>query len=913
VAVAVPAGASIHDAVRAAGREVPTLCHDERVGGGGSCRVCLVAVEGAPGPVASCVAPAVEGAAITTDDPGARAAARGVLELLVSELPPRALEPPTADSRLAAACRALGVDGGAFAGARHERGRDDSHPYIKLDRDLCIACGLCVRLCDELQGTFALTMQGRGFETHVAAGAGERWIDSPCVACGACADGCPTGALNEPGFLEPAPVESVTTTTCGFCGVGCTLDVHVRGGRVAAVTPSRSGPVNRGHACVKGRFAHGFAAADDRLTVPLVRRGGRLRAATWDEALAAAAGGLRRIAAAHGPAAVGVISSARATNEENYLVQKLVRVGLGTHNVDNCSRICHAPSAAGLRASLGLAGGTNPLEDLDRARCILVAGANPTEAHPVIGSRIIQRAIAGARLVVIDPRRIDLASYADVHLRPRPGTNVAVFHGLARVILEEGLADDGFLDARASGLEALRARLVEFPPERVERISGVPADELRRAARLYGARGSAIVYGLGVTEHVHGTDGVRALANLAILTGNVGTPDGGGIMPLRGQNNVQGASDVGALPEYLPGYAPVGDAAARARFEAAWGVRLPAERGLRIPEMLAAARDGGLRALWVIGEDVVQTEPDASRVEEALDRCELVVCQELFLSGTARRADVVFPAASFLEKEGTFVNFDRRFQRVRAAVPPPGEAVADFEIVHRMGRALGVDLGCPTPAAAMEELAALVPEFAGISHSRLDREGAVHWPCPSAGRPGQAVLHRDGFATPDGRARLADPPALPSGEAPDGDYPLLLSTGRRLHHYNTGSMTARTPSLELAPDERVEIHPADAGEAGVRDGDLVELASRRGAIALRARLSERVRPGEVFLAFHFPDVPANRLTSPAGDVATSCPEYKVSAVRLRRLDGPRAARGVARSDAPGRPAGEGPVPSRRPG
>ena len=388
---------------------------------------------------------------------------------------------------------------------------------------------------------------------------------------------------------------------------------------------------------------------------------------------------------------------------------------------------------------------------------------------------------------------------------------------------------------------------------------------------------------------MHGTDGVRSLANLAILTGNVGTPDGGGIMPLRGQNNVQGASDVGALPEFLPGYARVEDARARARFEAAWGVRLPAERGLRIPEMLAAARDGRLRALWVIGEDVVQTEPDASRVEEALERCELVVCQELFLSGTARRADVVFPAASFLEKDGTFVNFDRRFQRVRAAVPPPGEAAADFEIVHRMARALGVDLGCPTPAAAMEELAALVPEFAGISHPRLDREGALHWPCPSAENAGQAALYRDGFATPDARARLADPPALPSGEGTDGDYPLLLSTGRRLHHYNSGSMTARTPSLELAPDERLEIHPADAGEAGVRDGDLVELASRRGTIALRARLSERVRPGEVFLAFHFPDVPANRLTSPAGDEATSCPEYKVSAVRLRRLDGPRAA------------------------
>ncbi len=883
VEVEVPAGATLLDAIRSAGRDVPTLCHDERVGPGGACRACLVAVEGGRGPVASCTTPAADGVAVRTDDPETVAVVRGVLELLVSELPERALEPPHAGSRLAAACRALGVDRGAFGGARHHRGRDDSHPYVRLDGDLCIACGLCVRLCDELQGTFALTMQGRGFETVVAAGAGERWIDSPCVSCGACADGCPTGALSEPGFLDPRPIDSVTTTTCGFCGVGCTLDVHVRDGRVAAVTPARDGPVNRGHACAKGRFAHGFASAEDRLTSPLVRRGGRLRRATWDEALAAAAGGIRRVLDEDGPTAVGVISSARATNEENYLVQKLVRAGLGSHNVDNCSRICHAPSAAGLIASLGLAGGTNALEHLDRARCIMLVGANPTEAHPVVGARILQLAIAGARVVVVDPRRIELAGYADVHLRPRPGTNVAVFHGLARVLLEEGLADEAFLAARAEGLGDLRARLGQFPPEQVERLSGVPADDLRRAARLYGARGSAIVYGLGVTEHAHGTDGVRALANLAILTGNVGTPDGGGVMPLRGQNNVQGASDVGALPEYLPGYARVGDAGARARFEAAWGARLPAERGLRIPEMLAAAREGRLRALWVIGEDVMRTEPDVSRVEEALERCELVICQELFLSGTAERADVVLPAASFLEKDGTFVNFDRRFQRVRPAVAPPGEAAPDFEIVHRMARALGVGLGCATPAAAMDEMASLVPEFAGISHARLDREGALHWPCPSPDRPGEAALHQRRFATPGGRARLAAPPLRPPGEEPDADYPLLLLTGRRLQHYNSGSMTARTPSIELAPDERLDVHPDDAMAAGVADGDLVELASRRGAIAVPARLSERVRPGEVFLAFHFPDVPANRLTSPAGDSVTSCPEYKLAAVRLRRL------------------------------
>ncbi len=569
------------------------------------------------------------------------------------------------------------------------------------------------------------------------------------------------------------------------------------------------------------------------------------------------------------------------TNEENYLVQKLMRTVIGTNNVDNCSRLCHSPSAAGLSASFGVSGGTNDFDTFDRVDCFLVAGANPTEAHPVVGARLKQRVIQGARLVVVDPRRTELAGYADVHLRGRPGSNVAVFNGLAHVLLEEGLADPAFLAGRVDGLDELREVLAEHSPDRVEEISGVPAGELRRAARLYGASGcSSIVYGLGVTEHSHGTDGVRTLANLALLTGQVGTAHGGGVNPLRGQNNVQGASDMGALPDVLPGYQPLTDGEAVARVEAVWGVPLDRRPGLRILDMFAAALDGRLKALWVIGEDIAQTDPDSGRVAAAIEACELVVSQDLFLSQTARKADVVLPAASFFEKDGTFVNFDRRVQRVRPAVRSPGEARTDFEIVNLVAAALGADLACPTPAAAMDEIARVAPDFAGVSHERLDRERVIHWPCRSPGDPGTPTLHLDRFATESGRARLAARPYLPPGEEPSADYPFVLVTGRRLEHYNSGTMTRRTPNLELLPDERLELNPADAARLGIADGERVSIASRRAGIEAVVELTDRVTAGQVFISFHFPETFANALTSDAVDDVTSCPEYKVTAVRL---------------------------------
>lgn len=883
VTVEVEADSTVLRALRSIGVEVPTLCQDDRVTPQGSCRVCLVRADDRI--VAACTTPATDGMRIVSADREAAEAARGALELIVSALPARALDIPAELSELVRLCNRLGVSATTAPGAQPDRGVDDSHPYITLDRDLCIACGRCVAMCGEVQGTFALELAGRGFDTVVAAGDGGPWAESPCVSCGGCVDSCPTGALTETAARGRISTKT-TSTTCGYCGVGCSLDVHTDAGRIVSITPTHEAPVNRGHACVKGRFAHGFVAAGDRLTQPLIREAGRgspLRPVSWAEALAVTARELGRIRDTYGGRAIGLISSARMTNEENYLAQKLARTVLGTNNIDNCSRLCHAPTAAGLTASFGYAGGTNSLDDLDRSDCILVVGANPTEAHPVVGSRIVGRALAGADLIVIDPRETTLAELADVHLRARPGSNVAVFNGLARILLDCGAADLAFLSARTTGLEQLIALLRDYPPERVAEIAAVPARDLVAAARLFGrARYPAIVYGLGVTEHAHGTDGVRTLANLALLRGAVGTPDCCGVLPLRGQNNVQGASDMGALPDVLPGYQAVVDDDVRQRFEIAWGTTIPDTPGLRIPAMFDAALEGDLRALYVIGEDILLSDPDTSHVSDAVQACELVISQDIFLSRTAEQADIVLPAASWLEKDGTFVNFDRRFQRVRPAVTGPAGARTDFDILVSLATEMGADLGCPSPAVAMAECAGLTTVFGGISHDRLDQSGPIAWPCPVGGT-GEPVLYQRRFATPDGRARLAARPFLPPGEEPDAAYPFLLVTGRRLAHYNTGSMTRRTDNTALTPAETLDLAPLDATELGIACGDMVEVRSRRGRIVLAARPTQEITPGELFTAFHFPQAPANELTSQCGDVVTDCPEYKVTAVSVRRL------------------------------
>lgn len=875
-------GETVLDVATREGVYVPTLCFDARLAPFGACRACLVGVEGARGPVAACTTLARDGMSVDTRDPVAFRVGRGVVELVLSDFPPEALEREGSRGELRAVARHFGLEASRWQGERHADPVDDAHPYLKLKLDECIVCGRCVRACDEVQGTFALTYTGRGFETRIAAGVGRGFTDSACVSCGACASACPTGAIDEAPFRVTERVDRVVDTTCGYCGVGCRLELSVRDEQIVSSEPCLDGPSNHGHTCLKGRFAHGYVLSPERIQHPLIREGEGFRRASWDEALDLVATRLVAIRDAHGADAIAALSSSRGTNEESYAMQKLMRAVLGTHNVDNCSRVCHSPSSAGLIRSLGHSGGTNSYDDIELCRSILIAGANATEGHPVLGARLKQQALSGAKLVVIDPRRIELARYADVHLQLRPGTNVAVFHGLAHVVARDGLVDRDYLAARVDDYEAYRAFLDDYSPARVEEISGVPAALLEKAARLYAEHGPAgIFYGLGVTEHSQGVAGVRALVNLAAITGNLGRR-GAGVNPLRGQNNVQGSSDMGALPTTLTMYQPVTDAAVRARFEARWGVTLKAERGLMIPEMFDAAIAGKLKAMYAFGEDIAQTDPNVGHVVKALRALEFFVVQELFMSETAKLAHVILPGASFLEKSGTFTNAERRIQKVNRVVAPPGEARADFDIFVELATRMGGSLGFTTPAEAMDEVAALTPALAGVSHERLGRKG-LQWPVPDAAHPGTEVLYEHGFGTANGRAQLARLPWQPPGEAADDEFPMVLVTGRQLAHYNAGTMTRHTPNAALHPTDCLEIHPHDAEFLGIADGDEVEVESRRGAVRTFAHVTDRSASGEVFLSFHFPEVLTNLLTSGNTDAATRCPEYKISAVRVSKV------------------------------
>ena len=891
VQVTVPAGTSLMRAAAENSINIPKLCATDSLEPFGSCRLCLVEIEGRRGYPASCTTPAEAGMVVRTQSPKLQEIRKGVMELYISDHPLDCLTCPAngnCELQDMAGVTGLREVRYGYEGANHLKlKKDESNPYFTFDSSKCIVCNRCVRACEETQGTFALTISGRGFDARVSAGQNEPFMQSECVSCGACVEACPTATLTEKSVIWLGQAEHSITTTCAYCGVGCSLKAEMKGNEVVRMVPARDGKANEGHACVKGRFAWGYATHKDRILKPMIRAKitDPWKEVSWDEALDYAASEFKRIQAKHGRDAIGGIVSSRCTNEEGYLVQKLVRAAFGNNNVDTCARVCHSPTGYGLKTTLGESAGTQTFKSVEKADVILVIGANPTDGHPVFASRMKKRLRQGARLIVIDPRRIDLVKSphirADYHLQLRPGTNVAMISALAHVIVTEGLMANDFItercDLRAFAQWRAFVAQPENSPEAMEAITGVPAQQVRDAARLYALGGNgAIFYGLGVTEHAQGSTAVMGIANLAMVTGNVGRA-GVGVNPLRGQNNVQGSCDIGSFPHELPGYRHVSDTTVRTLFEQAWGVPLQAEPGLRIPNMFEAALDGSFMGLYCQGEDIVQSDPNTQHVTAALEAMECIVVQDIFLNETAKYAHVLLPGSSFLEKDGTFTNAERRISRVRKVMPPRA-GYADWEVTVALSNRLGYPMNYRHPSEIMDEIARLTPTFSGVSYRRLDELGSIQWPCNDEAPEGTPTMHVDGFVR--GKGRFIITQYVPTDEKVTRKYPLILTTGRILSQYNVGAQTRRTENVRWHAEDRLEIHPHDAQERGIEDGQWVGIHSRAGETVLRAMVTERMQPGVVYTTFHFPESGANVITTENSDWATNCPEYKVTAVQV---------------------------------
>ena len=909
-AVTVPEGTSIMRAAMETGIQIPKLCATDMVDAFGSCRLCLVEIEGRNGTPSSCTTPVAPGMVVKTQTGKLKDIRRGVMELYISDHPLDCLTcAANGDCELQDMAGVVGLRDVRYGydGENHVHARragdgaenfrwmkkDESNPYFTYDPSKCIVCSRCVRACEEVQGTFALTIEGRGFESRVSAGMHQPFIESECVSCGACVQACPTATLREKSVIEIGQPEHSVVTTCAYCGVGCSFKAEMRGDELVRMMPYKDGKANRGHSCVKGRFAWGYATHKDRILNPMVRDKitDPWREVSWEEAFSHIAGEFRRIQYQYGKGAIGGITSSRCTNEETFLVQKLIRQGFGNNNVDTCARVCHSPTGYGLKTTFGTSAGTQDFDSVEHTDVALVIGANPTDGHPVFASRLKKRLRAGARLIVIDPRRIDLVRQPHVeaahHLPLRPGTNVAVLTAFAHVIVTEGLFDEAFIRERCDWSEfedfAAFAAEPQHSPEEVEKVSGVAADTIRAAARLYATGGNAaIYYGLGVTEHSQGSTTVMAIANLAMLTGNIGRP-GVGVNPLRGQNNVQGACDMGSFPHELPGYRHMSDDATREVFEAVWNVTLDPEPGLRIPNMLDAAVEGSFRGIYIQGEDILQSDPDTKHVAAGLAAMECVVVHDLFLNETANYAHVFLPGSTFLEKDGTFTNAERRINRVRKVMAPKN-GLADWEVTQRLARAMGLDWAYTHPAQVMDEIAQTTPSFAGVDYDLLEREGSVQWPCNDKAPTGTPVMHIGGFVR--GKGKFIRTEYVATDEKSGPRFPLLLTTGRILSQYNVGAQTRRTDNVVWHSEDRLEIHPHDAEQRGLRDGDWVRIRSRAGETTLRALVTDRVAPGVVYTTFHHPDTQANVVTTEFSDWATNCPEYKVTAVQVSPSNGP---------------------------
>ncbi len=892
--VTVPEGTTVLRAAALAGIGIPKLCATDSLEPFGSCRLCLVEIEGMKGLPASCTTEVREGMVVTTQNERVANIRRNVMELYISDHPLDCLTCPTnGDCELQDMAGAVGLREVRYGyeGANHlDSEKDKSNPYFTFDPSKCIVCSRCVRACEEVQGTFALTIDGRGFSSKVAASQDQPFLDSECVSCGACVQACPTATLTENSLIQMGQPEHSVITTCAYCGVGCSFRAEMKGQKVVRMVPSKDGGANHGHSCVKGRFAFGYATHKDRITKPMIRDTIHepWREVDWDEAVAFAAGKLRSIQEKYGPQSIGGITSSRCTNEETYLVQKLVRAAFGNNNVDTCARVCHSPTGYGLKTTLGESAGTQNFDSVMKADTIMIIGANPTDAHPVFASQMKRRLREGANLIVIDPRAIDLVRSAhvkaDYHLALRPGTNVAVLNALAHVILKEGLEAREYIeqrcdnDAYADWREFMLRE--ENSPEAVAQESGVPAEAIRGAARLYAsAPNGAIYYGLGVSEHSQGSTTVMGIANLAMLTGNLGR-EGVGVNPLRGQNNVQGACDMGSFPHELPGYRHVSDPNVRKLFGDEWHVEILSEPGMRIPNMFDAAVAGQFKGMYVQGEDVAQSDPDTQHVTAALSSLECMIVQDLFLNETAKFAHVFLPGSSFLEKNGTFTNAERRISRVRKVMEPMA-GLEDWEATQALANAMGYPMSYSHPSEIMDEIARLTPTFTGVNYEKLDALGSIQWPCNAQAEQGTPTMHVNEFVRGKGLFRVT--PYVATDERTSRKYPLLLTTGRILSQYNVGAQTRRTENLNWHNEDVLEIHAHDAEQRGIEDGDWVGLKSRAGETVMRAVITERVQPGVVYTTFHHPESGANVVTTDNSDWATNCPEYKVTAVQAYKV------------------------------
>ena len=909
VEVTVPEGTSIMRAAMEVGTKIPKLCATDSIEAFGSCRLCLVEIEGRAGTPASCTTPAMNGLVVHTQNARLKQLRRGVMELYISDHPLDCLTcAANGDCELQDMAGAVGLrdvrygyDGANHVFAKSKDGaandawmpKDETNPYFTYDPSKCIVCNRCVRACEEVQGTFALTIAGRGFESRVAAGMSENFLDSECVSCGACVQACPTATLSEKSLIDIGQPEHSVVTTCAYCGVGCSFKAEMRGEEVVRMVPYKDGKANRGHSCVKGRFAWGYTTHKERITKPMVRDKitDPWREATWEEAIGRVVSEFKRIQYQYGRDAVGGITSSRCTNEETFLVQKLIRAGFGVNNVDTCARVCHSPTGYGLRTAFGTSAGTQDFDSVEDSDVMLVIGANPTDAHPVFASRMKKRLRAGAKLIVVDPRRIDLVRSAHIeaahHLPLLPGTNVAVLTAIAHVIVTEGLVNEKFVRERCEmeDFQEWAAFVSEArnSPEATAKFTGVDPAELRAAARLYATGGNAaIYYGLGVTEHSQGSTTVMAIANLAMVTGNLGRR-GVGVNPLRGQNNVQGACDMGSFPHELSGYRHISDDATRTMFEEFWGTKLNPEPGLRINNMLDAAVDGSFRAIYIQGEDILQSDPDTKHVAAGLEAMECVVVQDLFLNETANYAHIFLPGSTFLEKDGTFTNAERRIQLVRKVMTPLN-GYADWEITQLLAQGFGLDWNYTHPSEIMDEIAALTPTFKNVSFKKIEEMGSVQWPCNDANPEGSPIMHATTFARGKGKFMMTE--YVPTDERTGPRFPLLLTTGRILSQYNVGAQTRRTYYVMWHEEDRLEIHPHDAEQRGIKDGDWVRIVSRSGELAQRALITDRVAPGVVYTTFHHPLTNANIVTTDYSDWATNCPEYKGTAVQVGLSNGP---------------------------